>query len=90
MDPVQKQRRLADHSHEVQLGIRLAETIVRAGAEDEPVLELLLGIARDPTVWVVRFRVRIGFRVVQGWVEGGHDHGACGNVNSCQTNSIGL
>lgn len=66
--PVQQQARLADQRRQIKRRVRLAYAVMRARAEDEPILSLLLGGAGDPAVRVEEVRVRVGVRVVQGGI----------------------
>src|SRR6187549_3120456 len=52
---------------------------MRSGTEYEPVLDLLVRVARDPTFRLVRVRVGVRFAVVQGKIRRGNDHGAFGS-----------
>lgn len=77
--PVDLERRLADHVRHSERDVAPREAVVRAGAEDEPVLGLRRRVARDPAVRVERLRVRVRRRVVQRRVARRHDHGALGH-----------
>lgn len=77
--PVDLERRLADHVRHGKRHVASREAVVRAGAEDEPVLGLRRRVPRDPAVRVERVRVRVRRRVVQRRVARRHDHGALGH-----------
>lgn len=68
MDPIEMQRRLTDEPHEVELGVRLAQAVMGARAEDEPVLGRLLGVATDPSIRIKRIGLGIHLWVVQGGI----------------------
>ena len=76
MLPIQHQTRLPHHRNEIQLRVRLPQTVMRPRAKDKPVLDLFVGVTRDPALGVPGLRVRVGFRVVCGGPDGGDDHHA--------------
>ena len=73
MLPIQMHASLANQRHEVQLRVHLTKAVVRPSTEHEPVLDLLLRVTGDPSVWVEAVWVRVSFWVVQRWV-GRWDH----------------
>ena len=78
MHPIQAQTGLADHGHQIQNGIRLPQAVMRARAENQPILARLLGGAADPPVGIEELRVRISVGIMEGEIGGRHDHGALG------------
>lgn len=76
MNPVQQDTGLANHGHEVELSIRLAETVVRSGTKHQPVLDLFVRITGNPSFRFVAVRVGICFGVVGCRPHGRDHHGA--------------
>lgn len=68
MLPVQLKRGLADHGHEVLLGVHLSQTVVRARAKDKPILRHLFRVAADPAFRIVRLRIWIGLGILKSWM----------------------
>ena len=82
MLPVEMHTRLANHRHEVELCIRLAQAIMRSRAKHEPILDGFFGITRYPSLRVEIVRLRIDFGIMQCRPYGRDDHGAlwCGVI----------
>ena len=74
MKPIQLQRSLTDESHEVQLSVRLTQTIMRTRSEDQPILGGFLGLTTDPSIRIEDIRFGIGFGIVKRWPKGWDHH----------------
>lgn len=79
MLPVHLHTGLANHGHQVQLGVGLAKTVVGSGTEDKPVLGLLFGGTSNPAVRVERVGVGVSLLIVAGGPHRGDNHGALGH-----------
>lgn len=78
MLPVKLNGRLSEEQGEVELGVHLAEAVVRTSAEDEVVLgTLLLRVARVVAVGVELVGPVVDLGVVEGHVGRGDQHAAC-------------
>lgn len=76
MNPIQQDTGLANHGHEVELSIRLAETVVRSGSKHQPVLDLLVRVTCNPSFRFVAVRVGVCFGVVGCRPHSRDHHGA--------------
>jgi hypothetical protein len=80
--PIELHGSSANHESEIKLSIHLTQTVVRASAEDKPVLGTLhLCIARDPSLRVKVIRIWVDFGVSESWVRGRDDHGTWSSVS---------
>lgn len=80
MSPIELHRGLSDHEGKVELGVHLAEAVVRTSTENKVVLgALFLSIANVITVRIELVGVLIHIGIVQGEVCGGNQHRTLGD-----------